>query len=461
MSVWIAGRVFVGKQEIISRRLLKINPNDNYLSILLRLLHGHEEFNSRDVQPDNVDIMGYDDPYENKSTEVKFTINDNMNHIFNKKLKFFNFLIHNDSSNSNSQNFNKAFVNSTLSAKASIMERRNRQENQVNNENNESREDTLTCKCGEVMPNKAEYNQHLRTCTISGIKCPCGRLFASQCNFASHRRYCNTEFENGDDPLLKICECGESFSREAALLRHLKVCEIHKNFLSESNGKINDGKNSCVCGKVFLDQQSMELHAKHCTDGKKSKILDTRDDSSVGSDIKQESSKQIFSPGASVESHHEDHVSNAYDVVKLRRRRASDVSDTYGSEKADTHSGNNIRSTGSDHMSDNGIDKKKNNQRLSSKALRYVDGKKRPHGPSNDTDRKRRKKNNDSDDEYEVDMILLHSGSIENKDKLQFLIRWKGYDADEDRWLPYDECKDLKALDEYCGLHPELKYLTK
>ena len=61
--------------------------------------------------------------------------------------------------------------------------------------------------------------------------------------------------------------------------------------------------------------------------------------------------------------------------------------------------------------------------------------------------------------EFEVENILLHTGSSSNKRLLKFLIRWKGYSATEDSWLTYDECRDLKALDKYCKLHKDLQNL--
>ena len=56
----------------------------------------------------------------------------------------------------------------------------------------------------------------------------------------------------------------------------------------------------------------------------------------------------------------------------------------------------------------------------------------------------------------EVDMILLHCGKALEADGLHFLIRWKGADSSEDCWLPYNECRDLKALEDYRALCPEL-----
>jgi hypothetical protein len=40
-------------------------------------------------------------------------------------------------------------------------------------------------------------------------------------------------------------------------------------------------------------------------------------------------------------------------------------------------------------------------------------------------------------DEYEVEKILEHR--IGARDRLQFLVRWVGYDASEDMWLAEDD----------------------
>ena len=38
----------------------------------------------------------------------------------------------------------------------------------------------------------------------------------------------------------------------------------------------------------------------------------------------------------------------------------------------------------------------------------------------------------------------------------KFLVRWAGYEQDENSWLNWNTVKDLAALDTYCQYHPEL-----
>jgi hypothetical protein len=59
-------------------------------------------------------------------------------------------------------------------------------------------------------------------------------------------------------------------------------------------------------------------------------------------------------------------------------------------------------------------------------------------------------------DEFVVESIIDHEGSLKYKSKLLFRIRWLGYDESEDTWLPHREVKDLQAFDAYLEDHPEL-----
>jgi hypothetical protein len=56
--------------------------------------------------------------------------------------------------------------------------------------------------------------------------------------------------------------------------------------------------------------------------------------------------------------------------------------------------------------------------------------------------------------EFVVESIVAHSGN--NKRTFKFLVRWQGYEPEEDTWLPLSEVKDLMALDIYSRDHPSL-----
>ena len=49
----------------------------------------------------------------------------------------------------------------------------------------------------------------------------------------------------------------------------------------------------------------------------------------------------------------------------------------------------------------------------------------------------------DDEDQYEVETILQHR---RHHGELEFLIRWKGFDASEDLWLPLSELESCAEL---------------
>jgi hypothetical protein len=63
-------------------------------------------------------------------------------------------------------------------------------------------------------------------------------------------------------------------------------------------------------------------------------------------------------------------------------------------------------------------------------------------------------------DEWAVEMIVDHklekSGKRKKKNDYSFRVRWMGFDATEDTWLPYADVRDLAALDVYLQSHPGL-----
>jgi len=52
--------------------------------------------------------------------------------------------------------------------------------------------------------------------------------------------------------------------------------------------------------------------------------------------------------------------------------------------------------------------------------------------------------------EFKVEKIIDSSMDLEiPKDQWSFLVRWAGYEADDDLWLPWEELKDVEALHTY------------
>ena len=58
------------------------------------------------------------------------------------------------------------------------------------------------------------------------------------------------------------------------------------------------------------------------------------------------------------------------------------------------------------------------------------------------------------EEEYEIERILRHRGPSSRR---SFLIRWKGYSAEEDPWVPEWDLKNAKsALNDYKKRHPTI-----
>eukprot|EP00762_Andalucia_godoyi_P006033 ANDGO_00041.mRNA.1 hypothetical protein ABB37_10147 len=58
-------------------------------------------------------------------------------------------------------------------------------------------------------------------------------------------------------------------------------------------------------------------------------------------------------------------------------------------------------------------------------------------------------------DEYVVESIVEHRGK--SKRDFEFRVRWSGYNADDDSWLPYSEVRELEALETYLSDRPSIK----
>jgi len=58
--------------------------------------------------------------------------------------------------------------------------------------------------------------------------------------------------------------------------------------------------------------------------------------------------------------------------------------------------------------------------------------------------------------ELVVDSIVDHRGNPRRRNRMEFLVRWKGFEPADDTWESYQVVKDLQALDVYSREHPEL-----
>ena len=52
-----------------------------------------------------------------------------------------------------------------------------------------------------------------------------------------------------------------------------------------------------------------------------------------------------------------------------------------------------------------------------------------------------------------VEMIVDHRGDPRKKAKMEFKIRFQGFDPSEDQWIPWRDAKDLEAMDNYSKEH--------
>ena len=64
-------------------------------------------------------------------------------------------------------------------------------------------------------------------------------------------------------------------------------------------------------------------------------------------------------------------------------------------------------------------------------------------------------------DEDEVESIINHSGNPKRKSGMDFQVRWAGYDASEDSWLPWSEVRNIPALHTYLRANNLVKLIRK
>ena len=63
--------------------------------------------------------------------------------------------------------------------------------------------------------------------------------------------------------------------------------------------------------------------------------------------------------------------------------------------------------------------------------------------------------------EFEVERILEHSGDVNKRSTLDFLVRWTGYSEEHDLWLPYSELRNNAVLHSYLTEKGLVKLIPK
>jgi len=64
-------------------------------------------------------------------------------------------------------------------------------------------------------------------------------------------------------------------------------------------------------------------------------------------------------------------------------------------------------------------------------------------------------------DEEEVESIIDHFGNPKMKSGMDFRVRWAGFDANEDTWLPWSEVRNIPALHTYLRANNMVKLIPK
>jgi hypothetical protein len=63
-------------------------------------------------------------------------------------------------------------------------------------------------------------------------------------------------------------------------------------------------------------------------------------------------------------------------------------------------------------------------------------------------------------EKYNVEEIIDHRGKL-TKSKIQFRVKWIGFDSSENTWEPFKNLKNNIALNAYFAKHPKLMFLNK
>ena len=55
--------------------------------------------------------------------------------------------------------------------------------------------------------------------------------------------------------------------------------------------------------------------------------------------------------------------------------------------------------------------------------------------------------------EFEVEQILDHRGSVRERRNLRFLVKWANYPEEDSTWEPYEALREVAALHDYLTTH--------
>jgi hypothetical protein len=389
-----------------------------------------------------------------------------------------------------------------------------------NSNSSEAPKSRLVCSCGSQFDDQAKYKSHVASCGEakgqtavtgkrrrslspaqssnssdegeeegsasdegeesdgrSGLTClGCGRTFTRKYNCGVHMKYCRSmvKEEKVKEKLVSrpgewICECGKVYYRRDRYVHHQESCAIHA---SDSVKRIPEAEVAsrsainCECGRRFFRHNTFLAHASSCPEHLKAAPALETGPPSVTTTVKSEKLLEgqvrcicgsIFYSHSGLQRHHKTcGAFKAQSAAAGGGEAASGLQDGSPSRQVSRKS---MLSDSSQFFNKQDLVKSRVRGTEESSPARTQERavKELPHGGKDGANKRASDESDEEGDEFEVEMILLHVGSHTNKKSLKFLIRWKGYDAAHDSWLTYAECKELKALDEYCKLHPDLQ----
>jgi hypothetical protein len=302
--------------------------------------------------------------------------------------------------------------------------------------------------------------------------CVCGREFSSVANLLRHVRFCDV-VQNSKDPMAiglaslvgrfshsdgyrqraYVCPCGVASFCSTDLFYHWKKCT--RGLVETESGTTNPENRNCFvcdCGSKWPNLKQLKNHRRFCVPGQPDKLKKNDRRRSI-SDL-----SEISADEKAVKKKRDKEVDDTSVSSAQSNKRVADkkVLEWAGVTDVDKFEMLKLRQAYLNHIE---CAQRKAQQMAAERTAGSATRAKKRQSVKLTSSSKVQSppgENEDLDEEFEVEMILLHIGTDKDKKNLKFLIRWKGYTAAEDSWLTYRDCRDLKALDDYCRLHPEL-----